>query len=53
MYRFDWPALARYLRYRLRYNIRVIPVRADAAAKTGRDRDPVRRYVDDRPVLTR
>jgi len=53
MYRFDWPALARYLRYRLRYNIRVIPVRADAAAKTGRVRDPVRRYVDDRPVLTR
>jgi hypothetical protein len=53
MYGFDWPTLARYLRYRLRYNLRVIPVRPDAATKTGRDRDPVRRYVDDRPVLTR
>ncbi len=45
-----WRALARYLRYRLRYNIRSLPVRTDAAQRTGRGQDPVGRYdYDNRP----
>lgn len=50
MYLFTWLGLMRYLRYRLRYNLRVIPVRQDAADHTGREHDPVRTYIDDRPI---
>ena len=42
--------LWRYNLYRLRYNRRVLPVGTDVASRTGRERDPVRRYVDNRPV---
>jgi hypothetical protein len=33
-----------YYVYRLRYNLRVLPVRAGVARRTGREHDPVRRY---------
>lgn len=50
MFRGGWRSLVRYLLYRLRYNARVLRVRPDAARHTGREKDPVRRYVDDVPV---
>jgi hypothetical protein len=45
-----WRKLGRYLRYRLRYNLRVLPVRPGVAARTGRERDPVRVYHANRPI---
>ena len=48
-----WIKLARYLIYRLRYNVRVLPVRAGVAGRTGREKDPVRRYVNNRPVVSK
>jgi hypothetical protein len=50
MFAGGWRRLFRYLRYRLRYNLRVLPVRPGAAARTGRERDPVRVYRANRPV---
>ena len=44
MFRGGWTRLGRYLRYRLAYNVRVLPVRPDAATRTGRERDPVDRF---------
>lgn len=46
-----WAKLFRYLIYRIRYNLRVLPVGADVAQRTGRENDPVRRFVDNRQVL--
>lgn len=45
-----WKKLPRYFMYRLRYNLRVLPVRVDASRYTGREDDPVRRYVSNRPA---
>lgn len=42
--------LYRYFSYRLRYNLRVLPVRRDAHRYTGRENEPVRRYVNGRPI---
>ncbi len=42
MFRPGWRRIAPYLLYRLRYNLRVLPVHANVAARTGRERDPVR-----------
>ncbi|MGH7202579.1 MAG: hypothetical protein ACREJB_18375, partial [Planctomycetaceae bacterium] len=50
MFRPGWKRILPYFLYRLRYNLRVLPVRNDVARRTGRERDPVRRYVDNRPV---
>jgi hypothetical protein len=50
MFAGGWWRLWRYLRYRLRYNLRVLPVRPGVAARTGRERDPVRVYRANRPV---
>jgi hypothetical protein len=50
MFAGGWWKLWRYLRYRLRYNLRVLPVRPGVAARTGRERDPVRVYRANRPV---
>ena len=36
MYRSGWGAMLRYYLYRLRYNLRVLPVSSRAASKTGR-----------------
>ncbi|MGH2427408.1 MAG: glycosyltransferase [Candidatus Limnocylindria bacterium] len=45
MFRGGWVKLLRYLRYRLRYNVRTLPVRSDAAQHTLREvRDPPGRY---------
>jgi glycosyltransferase involved in cell wall biosynthesis len=46
MFRGGWRKLGRYLRYRWRYNRRVLPVRAGAARYTGRVRDPDRTFID-------
>jgi hypothetical protein len=50
MFRGGWLKLCRYLGYRLRYNLRVLPVRPNAARYTGRDNEPARRYVNNIPV---
>jgi hypothetical protein len=50
VFRPGWHLLGPYLLYRLRYNARVLPVRAGVADRTGREDDPVRRYQDNRPV---
>jgi hypothetical protein len=42
--------LLRYFTYRLRYNLRVLRVRTDIAKYTGRENDPVRKYVNNQPV---
>lgn len=39
-----------YYRYRLLYNLRVLPGGEGVKSRTGREADPVRRYVDNRPV---
>jgi hypothetical protein len=44
MFRGGWSKLFRYLRYRLAYNVRVLPVRPDVAARTGREHDPAGRF---------
>jgi hypothetical protein len=44
MFRAGWHLLGPYLLYRLRYNVRVLPVRASMARRTGRLDDPDRRY---------
>jgi Glycosyltransferase like family 2 len=49
MFRGGWMKLLRYLVYRLRYNVRVLPVRPDAASRTGRERDRPDRYHYDQP----
>jgi hypothetical protein len=49
MFRGGWTKLSRYLIYRLRSNLRVIPVHDDAASRTGREHEPDRRYVDNEP----
>jgi hypothetical protein len=45
-----WRRIVPYFLYRLRYNLRVLPVRPGVARFTGRENDPVRRYRDNRPV---
>jgi hypothetical protein len=47
-----WRRLLPYFIYRLRYNLRVLPVRRGVALVTGRERDPVRRYRNNRPIRT-
>ncbi len=49
----SWIRLFQYLRYRLRYNLRVIPLRTDAASHSGRERDPERRYADNQQIHDR
>lgn len=44
LFRGGWLRLGRYLWYRLRYNVRVLPVGADVAARTGREADPADRF---------
>ena len=50
MFRPGFRLLGPYLVYRLKYNVRVLPVRADAARYTGREKDPVRRYRNNKPI---
>ena len=50
MFRPGWSWITPYFLYRLRYNLRVLPVRAGVARFTGRESDPVRVYRDNRPV---
>lgn len=45
-----WLGVLPYFLYRLRYNMRVLPVRQGVAGVTGRENDPVRRYRNNRPV---
>ncbi len=42
--------LYRYFKYRLRYNLKVLPVRRDAYLYTGRIGEETRSYVDGKPV---
>jgi hypothetical protein len=50
MFAGGWRRLLSYAAYRLNYNLRVLPVRADAVRYTGKEKDSPRRYVDNRPV---
>lgn len=50
MFRSGWRRMIPYFLYRLRYNLSVLPVRGGVAQRTGRERDPIRRYVENRPV---
>lgn len=50
MFTARWGRIIPYFTYRLLYNFRVIPVRSGVATRTGRERDPVRRYVNNRPI---
>lgn len=50
MFSSGWLRMVPYYWYRLTYNLRTLPVRANVAKYTGRERDPVRRYVNNRPV---
>jgi hypothetical protein len=52
MFRPGWHLLGPYLLYRLRYNMRVLPVRRGVARRTRREDDPVRRYRDNKPIVT-
>jgi hypothetical protein len=52
MFKPGWRLLGPYLMYRLRYNLRVLPVRPGMARRTGREDDPVRRYRDNEPIVT-
>jgi hypothetical protein len=45
-----WWHVIPYNLYRLRYNLRVLPVRPGVARVTGRENDPVRRYRNNRPI---
>jgi hypothetical protein len=45
-----WRRLAKTLNRRLRYNLRVLPVRKFVAEQTQRENDPVRRYINNRPL---
>lgn len=51
MFRPGWRRILPYFTYRLFYNLRVLPVRAGVAKVTGREQDPVRRYVNNRPAM--
>jgi hypothetical protein len=50
MIRRGWWRVIPYNLYRLRYNLRVLPVRPGVAHVTGRENDPVRRYRNNRPI---
>jgi glycosyltransferase involved in cell wall biosynthesis len=50
MFRPGWTWIPPYFLYRLRYNLRVLPVRAEVARFTGRENDPVRVYRNNRAV---
>lgn len=50
MFRPGWYRMIPYFWYRLRYNLRTLPVRRNVSSYTGREADPVRRYIDNRPV---
>ena len=45
-----WLRMIPYYWYRLRYNLRTLPVRVDVAGHTGRESDPVRIYINNQPV---
>lgn len=49
MYRPGWRRIAPNLWYRLRYNLRVLPVRPDAPTRTGREKQDPGRYDYTRP----
>lgn len=50
MFEPGWKWILPHFLYRLRYNLRVLPVREGVARVTGRERDPVRRYEGNRPI---
>jgi len=50
MFRGGWIKLFWYFKYRLRYNLRVLPVRVDVARHTKREKDPVRKYINNKPL---
>lgn len=46
----SWLKMGRHFLRRLRYNLRVLPVRDDVILRTGREKDPIRRFDDSRKV---
>jgi hypothetical protein len=49
MFRGGWIELLKYFRYRLRYNLKMLPVGTDATERTDRHMNPVRKYIDNKP----
>ena len=45
-----WLRMIPYFWYRFKYNLRTLPVRVGVAKHTGRENDPNRKYVNNRPV---
>jgi hypothetical protein len=50
MFKGGWVQLFKYFRYRLRYNLKMLPVGEDTRKRTDRHKAPVRKYVNNRPV---
>jgi hypothetical protein len=50
MFRSGWFELFKYLRYRLRYNLKMLPVGEDTRKRTDRHKAPIRKYINNRPV---
>lgn len=50
MFKSGWISLFKYFRYRLRYNLKMIPVGEDTRKRSDRHNAPVRRYINNRPV---
>ena len=50
MFRKGWRRILPYYWYRLKYNLRTLPVRNNIAQYTKRENDPVRKYSQNRPI---
>ncbi len=50
MYRPGWFRIFPYLLRRLKYNLKVLSARSEVARRTGRENDPTRRFVDNKPI---
>ncbi len=50
MFRKGWRRILPYYWYRLKYNLRTLPVRNNIAQYTKRENDPVRQYSQNRPI---
>lgn len=50
MFKGGWVELFKYFRYRLRYNLKMLPVGRDTRKRTNRHKAPIRRYVNNEPI---
>jgi hypothetical protein len=50
MYEGGWLGMLKYFRYRLRYNLKMLPAGTDATQRTDRHKAPVRKYIGNKLV---